>query len=283
MTLKEKLDQMMTGLSNKPCGPDLGTPPSRDSDDTCPICGGDEWIFERGDDGCLYCKPCKCREQAVLKRRLRFANIPDTFKDMRLNTFRADIYRQPEGRRAISIACKLIKEYLDGFGEALDRGLGLYIHSAAKGSGKTRIAASIANELMHNKGAQVKFAVSTEILNEIKRTWDKGSEYTESQLLDDLSLAEVLVIDDFGTETVTGWVSDKFYHIINERYINHKVTIFTSNESLDTLQYDDRIVSRIKEMTYQIQFPEESVRDYIAERNKQELLQRVGGTHAEDI
>ena len=53
------------------------------------------------------------------------------------------------------------------------------------------------------------------------------------------------------------------------------MTIFTSNESLETLQYDDRITNRIKERTYQITFPEESVRDHIAERHKAEIINKM--------
>ena len=139
------------------------------------------------------------------------------------------------------------------------------------------MAASIANELINNMDMQVKFAVSTYILSEIKRSWGKDSLYTENSLIDALTASQVLIIDDFGTENVNGWVGEKFYHIINERYINKKVTIFTSNESLKTLKYDDRITNRIKEMTYQIQFPEESVREYIAQRNNEEMLKKIGG------
>ena len=36
--------------------------------------------------------------------------------------------------------------------------------------------------------------------------------------------------------------------------------MYTSNLSLDDLRYDDRITNRIKERTFQLPFPEESVR-----------------------
>ena len=121
----------------------------------------------------------------------------------------------------------------------------------------------------------VKFAVSLTILQEIKNTWRRDAEYSESKLLDALSTAEVLIIDDFGVESPAAWINDKLYQIINERYINRKVTIFTSNEPLESLQYDDRITNRIKERTYQIAFPEESVRNHIAEQHQEEMLEKV--------
>ena len=90
---------------------------------------------------------------------------------------------------------------------------------------------------------------------------------TEHQLLDDLSKAEVLIIDDFGIEKVKDWIEEKLYHIINARYINRLITIFTSNLPIERLDYDDRITNRIKEKCFPLVFPNESVRDYIAEEN----------------
>ncbi len=164
----------------------------------------------------------------------------------------------------------------------------------------------------------MKFATSMNILAEIRRTYDNDSEYTESQLLDALVMAEVLVVDDFGTEKATQWVRDKFYQIVNSRYVERKITIFTSNEPIlvmaevlvvddfgtekatqwvrdkfyqivnsryverkitiftsnepiQGLDYDERITNRIKERCYQIDFPEESVREHIYQENRRNL------------
>ena len=244
---------------------------SRDSD-VCPICEGREWILKIK-DGVEIAVPCKCREKAVMSSLLRFADIPEAFRGMDLRSFRMDVYRKPESKKMVSDACKIIKTYLDDFESQKERGMGLYIWSRTKGSGKTRIAAGIANELM--KRYTVKFAVSLTILQEIKNTWRRDATGSESQLLDALSTTDILIIDDFGVEAQAAWINDKMYQIINERYINQKVTIFTSNDPLDKLSYDDRITNRIKERTYQIAFPEESVRDHIAERMQEEIIEKV--------
>ena len=150
--------------------------------------------------------------------------------------------------------------------------MGLFIWSRTKGSGKHGSPQVLRMSLA--KSYAVKFAVSLTILQEIKNTWRRDAEYSESRLLDALNTVDVLIIDDFGVESPAAWINDKMYQIINERYINKKVTIFTSNESLDNLRYDDRITNRIKERTYQIAFPEESVRDHIAERNQEEMIRK---------
>lgn len=268
--LEEILERMRNHSTNS-CR-NAETPESSRDSDVCPICNGDEWILVKK-DGIERAVPCKCRERAVMSRRLRFADIPEAFRGMDLKTFRMDVYRSPDSKKKVSDACKIIKTYLDDFEKQKEQGMGLFICSRTKGSGKTRIAAGIANELM--KSYAVKFAVSLTILQEIKNTWRKDAEYSESRLLDALSTADVLIIDDFGVERPADWINDKLYQIINERYINRKVTIFTSNESLETLQYDDRVTNRIKERTYQIAFPEESVRDHIAERRREEMIEKV--------
>ena len=210
-----------------------------------------------------------------MNNRLNFASLPSTFKDMTLVTFRSDVYKKTESKQAIAIAVRVIKEYLSDIETNLSDGMGLYIYSKTKGSGKTRLVTSIANDLMKNHSIQVKFASSPQIINEIRRTWDRDSEYSENKLLDALSTTQVLIIDDFGTEQVKGWVNDKFYSIINQRYINKKTTILTSNSPLEELDYDDRIISRIRERVYQISFPEEDIRGYIAEERNKEMLNKI--------
>ena len=113
----------------------------------CPLCNGTEWILTEK-DGITTAVECKCRERAAMSRRLRFADIPEAFRGMDLKTFRTDVYRQPDSKKTVADACRIIKVYLDDFGSQRDQGMGLFIWSRTKGSGKTRIAAGIANELM---------------------------------------------------------------------------------------------------------------------------------------
>jgi DNA replication protein DnaC len=211
-----------------------------------------------------------------MKKRISFANLPDAFKDMTLENFKSSVYKQENSKKVISIVSQVIKAYLDKIESHKSIGKGLYIYSHTKGSGKTRFAASIANELIKKHNMRVKFATSSNIINEIKATWDKETRTcTQSALLSALSTTEVLVIDDFGTEKIYDFVNENFYSIVNERYNNRKLTIYTSNYDLSELPYEDRIRSRVKEMTFVIQFPEESVRDYIAEQDNIELIKSI--------
>lgn len=211
-------------------------------------------------------KECECgiRQKEIQESRLRFASIPETYKDVTLKDIKTKFYTKPESKNLIKAAGEFISWYLENLDKNIEEGKGIYLWSEAKGSGKTMLAAALANELINKHKRYVKFATSLDILDEIRATYDPHNEETESKLLDDLARADFLIIDDFGTERVTDWVGEKFYQIINGRYINKKVTFFTSNYDLKTLKYDDRITNRMRERSYLIHFPEESVREFKA-------------------
>ncbi|WP_242856773.1 ATP-binding protein [Clostridium sp. FS41] len=246
--------------------------------DVCPECHGTGWIYWRDSDGIEYGQRCLCGlvERQIMERKLEFANIPEAFKALDIRSFRLDVYRNEAGRKIIVNTCAAIKYYLDNLDGMRADGMGLYLYSGTKGSGKTRMAASIANEMVSTYRMQVKFAGSMQIINEIKATWD-DKERSESDLLRALSTVQVLVIDDFGTELPKDWIGERFYSIINGRYQDKLITMYTSNLCLQDLRYDDRITNRIKERTFQLPFPEESVRDLIAEQNRKALIDGMRG------
>lgn len=227
------------------------------------MCNGDGWVYYCDENGYEYAKECSCgiRQREIQKNHLQFAAIPETYKDVRLKDLHLRYYLQEESRQAYRAAAEFVKWYLENLEENIEEGKGFYLWSDVKGSGKTMLAAAVANELIYTRNKHVKFATSLDILDEIRGTYDKHTEETESKLLKDLVTAPFLVIDDFGTERATDWATEKFYQIINKRYIGKKITCFTSNYDLETLKYDDRITSRIKERTYLVHFPEESCRE----------------------
>lgn len=248
------------------------------SDDLCQVCKGTGIEFYHDESGNCFGRECKCgvRQKEIMNGRIRFADIPASFKDIRIKDFDVNAYENEDNQSKAAVVMRCVGYWLENFADLKNRGMGLYMYSKTKGSGKTRMAVSIANELIHVKKCQVKFCTSLQILNEIKASWDRNSDCSESNLLNFLSSSEILVIDDFGTEqSDKPWINERFYQIINSRYIDNKVTIFTSNERIDLLKYDDRITNRIKERTFQIPFPEESVRDSLSKKHMRELINAI--------
>lgn len=230
----------------------------------CPLCKGRGWVFTDYNT----VKECECGliEQERQNSKLRFASIPETYRNVSLKDMRFSCYQRKESKDTFRAAAEFVKWYLENLDENVENGKGIYLWSNTKGSGKTMLATALANELINKYKRFVKFATSLDILDEIRATYDPHSEGQESKLLNDLATSEFLIIDDFGTERASEWAGEKFYQIVNKRYINKKVTIYTSNYDLKTLKYDDRITNRMRERTYLIHFPEESVREFIAQQ-----------------
>lgn len=215
----------------------------------------------RDEQGREYATECDCGklEADIQNNKVKFAHVPETYKDARLKALTTRYYSQ-DGKKIFKSICDTIKFWLDHVDEMTEQGKGLYLWSQAKGSGKTMVASALTNELVE-MGKHVKFTTSMDILDEIRASYDRETDTHESQLLSQLATCDYLVIDDMGTERATDWVSEKFYQIVNKRYINRKVTFYTSNYEARKLPYDDRISSRIIERTFLVHFPEESVRE----------------------
>ena len=177
------------------------------------------------------------------------------------------------------MAKTIAQRYVEQFDEIKETGKGLYFYSNVKGSGKTRLAVSIANDLIQKKFVSAKFATTIQILDQIKATWggERKNEETEQKLIRDIISVEVLVIDDIGVEAVKDWVNERFYNILNGRMIEKRVTIFTSNCRIEELNFDDRITNRIVKMALPVQFPNESIRTAIARKENSDLLDRLLG------
>ena len=240
-------------------------------------------------------KECECgrlrREREKIQsekiqRRLKFATIPKEFEGQTVDSFRTDCYSTPQAQELAKMAKLAAKRYVEKFSEIQETGKGLYFHSNVMGSGKTRLAVSIANDLITKNLAVVKFCTTIQILDQIRGTWgtmekDRSRPEqagTEAQMMQDIISVPVLVIDDIGVEQNRDWINERFYNIINGRMTEKRITIFTSNYRMDELKLDDRIINRINKMALPVEFPAESIRAAIARKENGALLDRLLGT-----
>lgn len=215
--------------------------------------------------GQTFAKACKCREELLQANRLKFADIPEEFKNLSINSFQTDVYSNNNQQSAIQ-AKKAAANFVKNYKMFEEKGKGLYFYSYTKGSGKTRLAVSIGNALLKVEKVTVKFIQTIDLLNEIKATFDKDTKYTQSQLIDAIRNVRCLILDDIGVERQGDWVNEIFYSILDHRMTQKKVTIFTSNSKVEELKHDERIKSRITKMVYPVYLPDEDVRKKIASK-----------------
>lgn len=164
----------------------------------------------------------------------------------------------------------IVNKYILRFPAFREKGMGLYICSGTKGSGKTMLSCCILNELTKRYVGSVKFVNALDFLEMTKKGY-RGEENEVQSLYD----AKVLVIDDIGVQMSKEWVETVFYRLINDRYVNRKPTIYTSNIPIDRLKMDERITDRIESTTFIINLPEESIRRKERQQEKAKLFSEI--------
>jgi DNA replication protein DnaC len=111
------------------------------------------------------------------------------------------------------------------------------------GCGKTHLAAAIANYAV-GMGVPTLFLTVPDLLDTLRFAYD-SVDTTFEQRFEQIRNAELLVLDDFGTQNATGWAQEKLFQIINYRYINHLPLVVTTNLALDEIEA--RIRSRLQD------------------------------------
>jgi DNA replication protein DnaC len=146
-----------------------------------------------------------------------------------------------------------------------DEHQGFYLYGDA-GTGKTLYGAQLVLEIakyyrMNRLGTpSVIFISCLDLLEQIKDSFRE--ERPSDNIMGKVKTANILMLDDLGTEKVSEWVIQTLNYLINERYEYLRTTIITSNFNLDQLKanLDTRIVSRIYEMCEQKKFDEKNYR-----------------------
>lgn len=108
---------------------------------------------------------------------------------------------------------------------------GLFI-CGEPGTGKTHLAAAIANRLIR-QGRPVVCATMIDLLGRIKQSFAHEGE--EAGVLHLYKTVPLLVIDDIGKEPPTEWTASTIYSIINARYEAYLPIIVTTNYDSKTL------------------------------------------------
>jgi DNA replication protein DnaC len=75
-----------------------------------------------------------------------------------------------------------------------------------------------------------------------------SQETTFEARFEEIRGADLLVMDDFGTQNATSWAQEKLFQIINYRYINKLPTVITTNLILDEIE--SRIRSRLQDSDF---------------------------------
>jgi DNA replication protein DnaC len=218
--------------------PPESTPTSSDAEETkspaCLICKDAGYFcldVPYGDPNFGHLIACECKLQQKMGRRkdeLHHMSNLQPFEDKTFTNFNPDI----NGVRSA---------YFRGL-EYARRPQGWLFFFGGFGSGKTHLAAAIANEAVRHD-FEVLFTVVPDLLDHLRATFGPQSETSYDQRFETVRNVPLLILDDLGTENTTPWAREKLFQIVNHRYNYNLPTVFTSNQDLDRL--DPRVCSRL--------------------------------------
>jgi DNA replication protein DnaC len=189
---------------------------------------------------------CPCQRGDRAQKLIAAARIPRRYEKCSFANFVSEAGSSLE--QAILQAHQLARDY-----PAVDRGL---IFMGPAGVGKTHLAVSIIKDLT-DKGFASVFCEFGSLLKEIQDSYNPVSKSSELKVLAPVFQADVLVLDELGATIPTDWVRDTMYQIINRRYNDKKLTIFTTNY-LDKQRFEkdqvleDRIGTRLRSRLYEM-------------------------------
>lgn len=189
------------------------------------------------DTGYYKGKFCECARKRAAKESVEFSARPFTFDDCDLSVF------DGESKKTAEIAYKAMRIFCEKFPHTKNINLLLL---GTVGTGKTFLASCIANEI-EKRGYSSLFLTAFKF-NDICLKYHTTFDASKADGLNAVIDADLLVIDDLGTESILKNVTLEYlYTVINERMNAGKHTIITTNLSPAQLEakYGERIVSRL--------------------------------------
>lgn len=211
---------------------------------TCPKCR-DTGFDEEG-------HRCECHKQLVMKYIGKNSNLTEHMKNQTFENFNYELFANQNdvgGRSPLKIIEKA-KNYSMQFADSFDTTHDNLFLMGNAGIGKTYLSSCIANRALERGKTvyyQTAFAMF-ELLEQIKfNKLDTENMEDAQRTAAYFKEADLLIIDDLGTEFISQYSVASLFDIINSRLVDKKSTILSSNLSMETLDeiYSSRLRSRL--------------------------------------
>ena len=204
------------------------------------------------DTGFVGSKKCSCFKKEIINVLYEQSNIMDVLDIENFNTFSFDYYADNGKNEATGVSplrniekvVTICKNFITNFSNT---GENLFLYGET-GVGKTFLSNCIAKEIIERSHSVIYLSAIKlfDILAKATFGNDKN-DYNTDYIMKHIYECDLLIIDDLGTELTNSFTSTALFGCINERYLNKKSTIISTNYSIGDLKnyYSERIFSRI--------------------------------------
>ena len=199
-------------------------------------------------------------KEAAIKNRLKLINLPASLKKASLAQVDLDdLGRLPVFENLLAF----VEQY-----PAIQKGLYLY---GDFGVGKSFMVAALAHDLSEKRGVSSTLLHYPSFVIDAKNAISDGNVKT---LVDEIKLAEVLILDDIGAEQSTAWVRDEILQVILQYRMQEDLpTFFTSNFNFEDLELHFAKGKHGNDETWEARRVMERIR-YLAEETRLEGVNR---------
>lgn len=219
----------------------------------CKICNDTGYILKEN----KKTQMCSCLKQRIFNISYNKSNLSniknDSFKNFNYNLFSDEVnlqkYKQKiSPRKNIENIKKASLEFINNFDNPETKNL---LFCGNTGLGKTFMSNAISVELL-KKGKTVLYQTAPVLLETvIDNKFNKYKNVNVNNFYNDVLEADLLIIDDLGTECLNSMKLSELFTILNTRILNlnNKVTktIISTNLNIQQIfkTYEERIGSRI--------------------------------------
>jgi DNA replication protein DnaC len=112
---------------------------------------------------------------------------------------------------------------------------GWLVLSGDHGTGKTHLAAAIANQVAAGTSGEVMFVMVPDLLDHLRASFNPQTNIPYDRRFDEIKKSPLLVLDDLGTESATPWAREKLFQLLNYRYSALLPTVITTSSTPDEI------------------------------------------------
>lgn len=202
------------------------------------------------DTGILDGQTCPCVQALMLDLRRKEIEQMSSLSIQSFSTMKPEYYPdRPDARgRSIRRYMADLLADLQDYARDFDRDSVNLLLFGNAGLGKTHAALAIAGEVLA-KGYDVIYISSPDFFGRVEELHFGNDPSGEREaLIDAVTGADLLILDDLGTEMVSSYMISVFYTLLNNRMAARRPTIFTTNITDGTLlekRYTEKISSRL--------------------------------------
>ena len=210
-----------------------------DDSPICDCCGGLGYV---GSTMC-ECLTELCRQEQKKELSL-LAGGKESFSQFRLDYYsdRVDPHIGMSHRQIMERNFRTCRTYAATFSLNADS----LLFSGDTGLGKTFLSACIAR-VVADRGYSVTYETASRLFNKLERAKFSNDEEARKDI-QKYNACDLLIIDDLGTEMPSQFVTAALYSIINDRILESKPMIISTNLTVDDmkLRYSSQIESRLR-------------------------------------